>query len=275
MAHRHDVYRYGPGQKYIEHEFKFVGKYGAKGEKRQPRRKATPEQMRKQNQWKKEKLVLRLLRGNFGYGDLWTTLKFPKGTRMTGKELKEVRKNFLKELRAAYGKQKTPLKYICRLEIGENGGPHIHIVVNRLHGSQGAAEVIQEIWSKYGKYLYFTPLYEEGNFKDLAYYITKPLKEEQIAGQLTLFGQEEDKRIFAAYSHSKNLTLPEVEPHEYKRRTVRKLVEEGPKPTPGYYIDRDSIRCGVNKYTGMSYYYYTEIRLAPDEQAEWKAGDDG
>lgn len=274
MAYREDVYRYGTGKKYIEHEIKYTGKCGAKGEKRGPREKATPEQMKKQNQWKKEKLVLRLIRENFGYGDLWTTLKFPKGTRMTGKEMREIRKKFLKELRAAYGKRKTPLKYICRLEIGENGGPHMHIITNRIDEGEGAAEVIQKIWSRYGKYLYFTPLYEEGDFKDLAHYITKPLKEDAIAGQMTLFGQEEDRSIFSAYSNSKNLTRPEVEQHEYKRRTVRKLVEEGPKPAPGYYIDRDSIRCGINPYTGMSYYYYTEIRVKPGD-GNGKAGDDG
>lgn len=275
MAHRHDLYRYGPRGKYIEHEIKYAGKYGAKGEKRKPRKKATPEQIKKQNQYNKEKTVLRLIRANFEAGDLWVTLKFPRGTRMTGKDLKGIRKKFLKELRAAYGKRGTPLKYICRLEIGENGGPHMHIVLNRLRGKQGAAEIIQGIWSKYGKYLYFTPLYEDGDFKELASYIAKPAKDEAIAGQLTLFGEEEDVSVFTAYSRSKNLILPEAETHEYRRRTVRKLVEEGPEPEPGYYIDRDSIRCGENPYTGMSYYYYTEIRLEPDEQAEWKAGDDG
>ena len=34
----------------IETEYKFAGKYGAKGEKRAKRKKATPEQMAKQNQ---------------------------------------------------------------------------------------------------------------------------------------------------------------------------------------------------------------------------------
>ena len=50
MAHRKMVYRYGPGgDKYTEYEFKFVGRFGAKGEKRGPRKRATPEQIRKQN----------------------------------------------------------------------------------------------------------------------------------------------------------------------------------------------------------------------------------
>lgn len=275
MAYREDTFCYGENGKYIEHEIKWAGKYGAKGEKRAPRKKATPEQIRRQNQWNKEKLVLRLIRTNFHRGDLWITLKFPKGTRMKGKELKEIRKDFLLELRKAYRKRGSELKYICRLEIGKRGGPHIHMIINALPGQPGTADMIQEIWEKYGKYLYFTPLYEDGDFKQLAVYITKPLEKEQIEGQLTLFGDEEDRKIFSAYSHSKNLVLPEQETHRYKRRTVRKLVQEGPKPAPGYYIDRDSIRYGINPYTGMSYYYYTEIRLREGPEEDWKEGGGG
>lgn len=267
MGHRHDVYRYGI---YIEHELKCAGKYGAKGEKRAPRKKATPEQIRKQNQWKKEKLVLRLIRANFKRGDLWVTLKFPKGTRMHGKKLKQIRKDFLKMLRKEYGKRNQILKYICRLEIGELGGPHIHIIVNKLN--KGTADVLQEIWEQFGKYLFYTPLYEDGDFKDLAHYITKPLTEGEIEGQLTLFGEEEDRKTFSAYSHSKNLELPEKETKEYKRRTIRKLVENGPEPAPGYYIDQDSIRHGINPYTGITYYYYTEIKLNRRVREKWKEG---
>ena len=43
MAHRHDVYEYGI---YREHEIKYVGKFGAKGEKRAKKKKATPEQVK-------------------------------------------------------------------------------------------------------------------------------------------------------------------------------------------------------------------------------------
>lgn len=92
MAHRHDVYKYG---RFIEHEFKFVGKFGAKGEKRAEKKKATPEQVKKQNQYNREKKILRKIRCNFKPGDLWLTMKFPKGIRMPVKEIKGVRKSFL------------------------------------------------------------------------------------------------------------------------------------------------------------------------------------
>ena len=270
MAHKYDVYRYGI---YIEHEYKCVGKYGAKGEKRTPKKKATPEQMQKQNQWQKEKTVLRKLRCNFELGDLWITLKFPKGTRLTGKEMRSIWKGFSRKLRYEYKKRKYVLKFIYRMEIGEKGGSHIHLVVNRLTGVPGTAEIVASIWKEYGKFLNYTPLYEDGNFKALAEYITKPLKEE-MTGQLTLFGGEEERRTFSQYGCSRNLKVPEKESHVYKRRTIRKLVENGPVPTKGYYIDRDSIRYGQNPYTGETYYYYTEIRLSRQEEDKW-GGDSG
>ncbi|MFQ8879417.1 MAG: hypothetical protein ACLR7N_13515 [Roseburia hominis] len=82
MAHKKMVYRYGPGgDKYTEYEFKFVGRFGAKGEKRGPRKKATPEQIRKQNQWNKEKTVLRLIRENFGQERSVDHMQVPSGNQ--------------------------------------------------------------------------------------------------------------------------------------------------------------------------------------------------
>lgn len=275
MAHRHDVYQYGPEKKYIEHEYKCAGRYGAKGEKRAPKKKATLEQIKKQNQWNREKKVLRKIRDNFEPGDLWITLKFPRGTRVQVKMLKDVKTKLFRKLRKIYRKRGEVLKYMYRMEIGERGGAHIHVLINRINGSQGTAELTRCIWKELtGGNINFTPLYEEGGFKNLADYLVKPLKVE-ISGQLTLFGTEEEVKVFSEYNCSRNLKEPEKETHVYKRRTIRKLVENGPQPTPGYYIDQDSIRYGVNPFTGMTYYYYTEIKLREQVQDKWKDGDDG
>lgn len=255
MAYRHDTYKY-KNKKIIEHEFKYAGRYGAKGEKRAQRKKATPEQMKKQNQYNREKLVLRKMRNNFKRGDLWITLKLKKGERVSAQEILKIREKFLRQLRGVYKKRGRALKYMCRIEIGERGGIHIHILVNRIKGTPGTAEVISQIWGRLtGGHVNYAPVYEEGHFKDLADYLVKKPKEE-ITGQLTLFGTEEERKIFSEYTCSKNLELPEKETHDYKHWTLRKLVENGPEPKPGYYIDRDSIR--------LSYYYYTEIRLERD-----------
>ena len=261
MAHRHDVYEYGI---YREHEIKYVGKFGAKGEKRAKKKKATPEQVKKQNQYNREKKILRKIRCNFEPGDLWLTMKFPRGTRIPVEEIKKVRKAFFDTVRNKYKKRGQVLKFVYRIEVGERGGIHFHVLMNRLDGTPGTAEIVSEVWNRLtdgrGNY---EPVYEGDYFKSLANYIVKEPTEE-ITGQMTLFGEEEETKIFVKYDCSRNLKMPEKETHKYKRRTVRKLIENGPEPQPGYYIDRDSIRHGVNPYTGMSYYYYTEIRLERD-----------
>lgn len=74
MAYKKDTWVF-PGS--IEHEYKFMGRYGAAGEKRQAKRKPTKEQIQKQNQWNREKLMRRLIKANFCENDYWITLKYP------------------------------------------------------------------------------------------------------------------------------------------------------------------------------------------------------
>ena len=102
MAHRHDVYKYG---RFIEHEFKFVGKFGAKGEQRAEKKKTTPEQVDKQNQYNREKKVLRKMRYNFEPGDLWITLKLQKGERLPADEILKIRDKFFRNLNSCTGQQ--------------------------------------------------------------------------------------------------------------------------------------------------------------------------
>ena len=70
MAYKKDTWVF-PGS--IEHEFKFMGKYGAAGEKRQRRQQASKEQIQKQNQWLREKRMRRLIKANFCENDFWVT----------------------------------------------------------------------------------------------------------------------------------------------------------------------------------------------------------
>ena len=66
-----------------EVEEKHTGRYGARGQKRQKRRKVTPEEIAKQNQWKRERDVRRLIKWNFGIGDYWFTLTYKKAQKNT------------------------------------------------------------------------------------------------------------------------------------------------------------------------------------------------
>ncbi|RDY30316.1 hypothetical protein [Lachnotalea glycerini] len=241
----------------IEYEYKFAGNYGAKGEKRGERKKATPEQIKKQNQLNKEKRMRRVIKANFLSEDYWITLKYPEGTRKKVEEVKKELKKFLDDMRKAYKKRSEIFKFIYRMEIGEFGGIHIHILLNRIQGKPHTDLLIKELWP-HGTINYQT-LYEYGGYKKLANYIVKP-PDEEVYEQLSLFEEEEQKQ-FIRYSSSRNLIRPEPERKVYRRWTVKQLIEDGPKPIKGFYIDKDSIIVGVNKYTGMSYLQYTECRI--------------
>lgn len=240
-----------------EYEYKYVGNYGARGEKRAKRKKATPEQIKKQNQLNREKKMRRLIKANYCTDDFWATLKYPEGIRRTIEEVQDDISNFLGYMRADYKKHSEPFKFIYRIEIGKRGGIHIHILINRLSRTSDTDLIIKKNW-KHGAVNYQT-LYEAGGYKNLANYIVKPVEEEAYE-QISMFDKKEIKKL-AKYSTSRNLIRPEPERKVYRKWTLKRMIEEGIKPTEGYYIDKNSIYQGVNKYTGMSYLQYTECRV--------------
>lgn len=266
MAYWLDTWRF---RNSIEYEFKWAGKYGAKGEKRKKKIKATPEQIRKQNQKNREKYVRRIIKANFEPGDLWITLKYPAKTKKPLQEVKRDFKNFIESLRGKYKRRGQPLKYVYRLEVGKKGGIHIHMVVNRIRG-EDTDLLIQKSWP-HGRVNY-TSIYESGGYEELAAYITK-MPDKEVEKQLSLLPEEERKE-FISFNSSRNLIRPQPERKVYSKWTIRRLVEEGPKPTKGYYIDKESLYIGVNPYTGMSYLKYTEYKIgkiAP-VQPKWGGG---
>ena len=255
-----------------EHELKWEGKYGAKGEKRKPRQKATPEQIKKQNQLNREKYVRRLIKANFFPEDLWITLKYPKGKRKPVWEVKKDFRNFVSRLKYQYKKRGHALKYIYRMEVGKKGGIHIHMIIPRIRG-EDADLLAQEAWEKCGR-IHFESIYEYGGYEQLASYIVKQ-PDEEVEKQLSMF-PEEEREVFISYNSSRNLIRPVAERKHYRRWTVKKLIEEGPRPRSGYYIDKSSIRSGVNRYTGMSYLYYTECRMdIVRSREEWQRMQEG
>lgn len=255
MAYRRKRYKCGPC---ADVEYTWAGNYGAKGEKRAPRKKATPEQIEKQNQRNREKLVRRLMLLNFKEGDYWLTLKYKKGCRPPTDKVTNDVSNFIKRLRARYKSRGFPLKYIYRIEIGKQGGVHIHIFVNDI-GETG--KLVAGEWAKVknnaGVYMSFA--YEEGGFEKLADYVVKKPKGKALE-QISLF-PEEEQQTYIKYSCSRNLIRPEPEVKEYNRLTMAKILREGPEPSPGYYIDKSTIVQGKNPFTGYSYLHYTERKI--------------
>lgn len=254
MAYKQKIYR---SDNFIEYEIRYKGRYGAKGEKRAPRKKATPEQIQKQNFWNKINRIRRVLQLNFYPNDIWLTLKYPRGTRKSLEEVKKDITRFQNKLRNDYKKRGERLKWIRRIEIGKNGGIHAHYVINRIWGAE---LLIQKNWID--GYCHYTNIREEGGMAALAEYIGKPIPEEVEQLRFDFIDEEDIKRC-ADVQTSRNLLRPEPEVKEYSRKTVRKIADNAPEPTEGFYIDKDSIRMGINPYTGYSYITYREIRITP------------
>lgn len=240
-----------------EKDIRYKGLYGRKGEKRAPRVKPTKEQIAKQNQKNREIRVRRKIKENFDLGDHWTTLKLPKGTRVTAEQIDDLFGKFYRNLKGRYNRRGHELKWVARLEIGKNGGAHVHLLVNRFEGSDIQ---IQETWRRLVEKgsVNFRPLDDLGA-DALGYYLTK-LPDEEIEGQMSMF-TEEQKKQFIRYRCSKNLVEPVPKMTPYSRKTVRKLIIEGLEPTEGYYIVKESVRMGVNPFTGYSYISYTENKI--------------
>lgn len=224
----------------IEVMEKHTGKYGAPGMKRTKRKKPTPEQMAKQNQWKKERDVRWLLKTNFGEHDYWITLTYRIGERPPSLEAAKVQiQKFLRQMRTWYKKQGEEMKYIVITEYGSRGGVHHHLVVNRING---ADIEMSKKWI-YGN-LQFTLLYLRGEFRKLANYIAKQAEEDSAIKEKW-------------YSRSRNLQKPKMEKQVMRRKTFA----QDPFVPKGFYLEKDSLCSGTNPITGHPYRYYTLIKI--------------
>lgn len=236
MKRRKRIYRFWNNN---EIEIGWMGKRPP-GEKRKPRRKRTKEEIKKQNQRNRINMLRRKIKANFRENDYWITLTYKVENRKSLEGVREDMRIFLRRLRSWYKRAGAPLKFIYRIEIGVRGAVHVHLLANRIAESELK---IKELWQQGRPVFKFT--YEEGNFHNLAEYIAK---------------EPEADGVEIRYSASRNLIIPEPEIKEYRRLNI-----EDPKPTPGYYIDMDSIVRGVNPFTGRSFLHYIEYKLKPEK----------
>ena len=108
----------------------------------------------------------------------------------------------------------------------------MHLLVNREADQEtGTDRIISELWEN--GHVYFASLYDAGGYVKLSEYITKPLEEHE---------PDEIKR----YSCS---------------RTLIRKEPIYPKAPKGYYVDPESVKMGINPYTGYAYRHYTLIRI--------------
>lgn len=221
----------------IEVEEGYTGRYGAPGMPRQKKRKATPEEIKKINQYNREKLIRRLIKENFSLYDYWATLTYEKGKRPTPQEMKKDTQRAIRKIRSEYRRNGHELKYIIRMGIGEQGGPHIHILVNRISGPDYGTDIIlTKCWER--GHVYFTTTYEYGGYRKLANYIAKPL-------------EEWEPETLKRYTRSRNLTIPKPKVKKWKADRWKEA-----KAPDGWYIEKETFQEGINPVTGKRYRHY-------------------
>lgn len=236
MAYKKRIFRFPNA---IEVEEYHTGRYGAPGQGRRKKQKPTPEQMEKKNQRKKEDGCRRKLRGNFRVNDYYVTLTYAPEKRPA--DMEEAKADFAKLIRklrreyAFFGRQ---LKWIRNIEVGTRGAWHIHMVINRI---QGTDIMLQRLWEK-GR-VHYQLLNDKGEFRDLATYLTKSPRTDPRLKQ-------------AQYSTSRNLPVPEPEEKIMSGKTWKK----SPHIPEGFYLDKESFWEGVNPITGYPSRHYTLLR---------------
>lgn len=208
----------------------------------------TTEEMEKVNKMNAERRLRLKINANFGEDDLFVTLTYRRDERPTPKGAKKHIKRLIDGLRGMYKKTGGELKYICVTEY-KNNAIHHHLLVNHIEGKD-VSKMLRTLW-KFGR-PNFKYLDNTGQYKDLAAYLIKETEKtykENNGGQMQ------------RYSCSRNLIMP---PSRTEIISVAKCWLADPKPKKGYYIDKDTVYNGIDRFTGKEYQKYTMVRMGSD-----------
>lgn len=220
------------------------GNFGAPGEKREKKKKLTPEDVRRQNERNRWRRIQRLILNNFREGDWHLILKYrPEERPETYKEAKAHRKKFLDKMRAAYKKAGIQFRWIAVTERGKRGKVlHHHLVIEDIRRDGiDTVKLVKKLWT-YGSE-FFSALYDDGEYEKLAEYIVK--------------AETKEEGGWCTYSRSRNLKPPvkTVEDVPHKR------WRDPPVAPKGWYVVKDSVYNGINPVTGYPYQHYTIKKL--------------
>ena len=226
----------------IEVSKHYSGRYGAPGMKREPKKKATPEEVERHNHWKRCRDLRRIIELNFEGGDWHVTLTCEKDKRPTKEEAPKVIRKFLAKLRQEYKKQGWELKYVISCEIGDRGAVHWHMVCNNEHNEMtDSAKLIRENWPR-GR-PYFSNMDATGEYERLAKYMVKQ------ASKRIERGETVEKM---SYSRSRNLKKPV----ERRERIRANAWRKDPKIPEGWELVEDSLVNGISEVTGLPWQQY-------------------
>lgn len=189
----------------------------------------TPERIKKANMRRRGDKLRQLMNANFTDHDyLSLTLTYRKGEEP--ESIREVRKDaadFAKRVRKCARLFGIDLKYIYVIGAGKHRR-HIHITTNSLPD----LAILTGCWIH--GHVSMTPLYSDGQYRDLADYYIKNAQETKE--QEEALGEKPGQM----YVPSKNLTKP----IETKKIIRAKEFRNDPKPKKGYYIEKDSVYQG-------------------------------
>lgn len=250
MAYQRVIHRLKKG---VEVEDYHSNRYGAPGEERQKKKKATPEQMARQNQYQKEKKARHKLMEHFEENDYFSLLTYRREARPPDmKTAKKQFSEFMKVVRREYRKRGVEVKWLRNIEVGTKNGWHVHLIINRIPDT----DIILKMAWEYGKTVNQL-LYEWGGFVKLAAYITKT-------------PQTDSRLKETSYSASRNLPVPPPEKYTYLRwKTWNKEHLRIPK---GHYLDKESFHEGRNRVTGHPYRRYIALKI-PDKDSRKQRRD--
>ena len=211
----------------------------------------TPEAMQTYNEELAIRKLARILNENFVPDDWLITFHYEKHNRPPSyDDAYNQLSGFMRQLRKQYKEWGIELRYVKRTGYGERGGVHHHVVMPRGKDMRK----VSALWKEYVKATLKArapdcrPLYELGEYSSLAAYIIRQATPEKLTYAKKWVG-------------SRNLKKPFIKSEE-KIQSIK--WKEPPVAPPGYYIDQDSIRAGVNPITNKPYLFYRAIKLMDD-----------
>lgn len=156
-----------------------------------------------------------LIYNNFDIGDFWITLtyinaKLPE----TVEAAQKILMNVLSKLRKKLKRKNTPLVHFVKTELGEQGRVHHHLIIKN---NFPVISYLYEYWKEFGNVKDFKEIYNLANGKLVNYMLRTPQEDEN---------DEADEKNEVKFSHSRNLTMPEVETRIYPAESFR----ENPNP---------------------------------------------
>lgn len=231
-----------------------TARYGAPGQKRNEKKKPTPEEMQKINQYTRERTARLKLRQWFEVNDYFTDLTYRRDTRPPDMDTaKKHFKIFIGKVRKEYRKRGVTLRWMRNIEVGTKNAWHIHLIINRIPETD---VILAEAW-EHGRVINQL-MYAVGEFRKLANYITKTPRT--------------DKRLReSSYSASRNMPIKKPEEKIFFHWKTFGRFEDPKDRDPvdkdyhvripkGFYLDKESYHEGENPW-GYPCRTYTLLRI--------------